>query len=102
MGILNFNEFSLNESSISFSKSKKSEKKENGKITRVYDNGFVNLVCTIPYKDKIDDVEEYKEWDCVFKSKLGNLEKKLEFDNMRDKFMSLTLKIKEEEDRKKK
>lgn len=99
MGILNFSEFSLNESSISFSKSKKSEKRENGKITRVYDNGFVNLVCTIPYKDKIEEVEEYKEWDCVFKSKLGTLEKKLDFDKMREKFMSLTLKIKEEKEK---
>jgi hypothetical protein len=87
--ILKFNEFSLNEKLTPFNKCKVSEKKEDGIMTREYDNGTVNLICSIPYSDDLDE-KEIKHWNCVFTSELGTMEKKLEFDKMRDRFISLT------------
>lgn len=90
--ILKFNEFSLNEKLTPFNKCKVSEKKEDGLMIREYDNGTVNLICSIPYSDDLDE-KEIKLWNCVFTSELGKMEKKLEFNQMRDKFISLTKKI---------
>jgi hypothetical protein len=100
MKIVKFDEFIV-ESIHSFSKSKKSEKKENGLITRIYDNGIVELTCTIPYSDEIEEKEEVM-WDCVFKSELGTLEKRMKFDTMRDRFGSLTEQILQKREKSKK
>lgn len=91
--ILKFNEFSLNEKLTPFNKCKVSEKKEGGLMIREYDNGTVKLVCSIPYSDNLDEEKERKLWDCVFTSELGKIETKLDFDKMRDRFISLTKKI---------
>lgn len=89
--ILKFQQY-ITESINSFAKSKKSEKREEGLMTRVYDNGVVKLVCSIPYSEDINSKEEVM-WDCVFTSKLGKFEKKMKYDAMRNKFESLTSNI---------